>query len=59
LKDIKDGLKNLKHNPHNFNSISLPALGCGLGGLKLLEVKKIMEYIFSDVDYRVELVIRE
>lgn len=55
---IKLGLENLINTQPNFKSISIPALGCGLGGLKLLDVKKLMQEMFSDISYRVEMVIQ-
>lgn len=55
---IKLGLENLVNTQPNFKSISLPALGCGLGGLNLVHVKRMMQETFSDINYRVELVIK-
>lgn len=44
LNDIENGIKYMIDNKEEFNfqSISIPALGCGLGSLKFDDVKDIL-----------------
>lgn len=44
LQDIEDGLKHLanSYEQMGIQSIAMPALGCGLGGLKWLEVQPLI-----------------
>lgn len=44
-----------KLNKLQSPSIAMPALGCGLGGLKYDIVKNLIEYKFKDYENRVEL----
>ena len=45
LQDIEDGLKDiaLSYERLGIQSIAMPALGCGLGGLKWSEVQPLIE----------------
>ena len=47
IEYIKEGIKTLNKNPWGFESIALPALGCGLGGLSLKDVKPLIESLNS------------
>jgi O-acetyl-ADP-ribose deacetylase (regulator of RNase III) len=51
MGDVESGLKDLVHVIHELQikSISIPALGCGLGGLPWLEVRSKLENAFADV----------
>ncbi len=44
LQDIEDGLKHLasSYEKMGIQSIAMPALGCGLGGLKWSEVQPLI-----------------
>lgn len=48
---IEEGLKDLKLviSDNSINSISIPPLGCGLGGLKWEPVKGLIEEILGDI----------
>jgi O-acetyl-ADP-ribose deacetylase (regulator of RNase III) len=50
LEWIERGLIDLERNISNFQSIAIPALGCGLGGLQWREVKLLIEIHLSHVD---------
>ena len=43
VKNIAGLLRSQQNAKHPINSIAIPALGCGLGGLRWKDVKKIME----------------
>ena len=45
LEDVETGIKGISVilEKYNINSISIPALGCGLGGLEWNDVRDIME----------------
>ena len=49
---IKDGLKAMKHKmeEQDLKSIAMPALGCGLGGLKWKIVKGLIENELSSTN---------
>ena len=51
IEYIKEGLVSLKSiiYEHQFFSISIPALGCGLGGLKWEDVKESMDSSLSEL----------
>jgi len=59
MKDIEEGLKDLVETVQhkNIQSIAMPALGCGLGGLDWPKVKSRIEKAFqpllSDVNVTV------
>jgi len=58
LKDIELGIQYLVDNYQTLGikSIAMPALGCGLGGLKFEKVKPIFEQYFSNLqDLEVEI----
>lgn len=52
LQDIESGMKDLIEVIRKFNikSISIPMLGCGLGGLSQEEVLPIIKAYLKDVD---------
>ena len=61
LSDIEEGLIHLSLNYKSWgiNSIALPALGCGLGGLNWLDIKPLIEAhlgSLSDLEVYVYLV---
>ncbi|MBN1804874.1 MAG: macro domain-containing protein [Sedimentisphaerales bacterium] len=49
LEDIKSGLESLVQeiSKRNIRSIAIPPLGCGLGGLDWIQVKRIIEKVFT------------
>ena len=49
IEDIESGLKALVQeiNKHNIQSIAIPPLGCGLGGLKWEKVKPMIQKTFE------------
>lgn len=51
LSDIEDGLKYLADNyaQMGLQSVALPPLGCGLGGLSWLDVKPLIETHFGSI----------
>ncbi|NLD95170.1 MAG: macro domain-containing protein [Fibrobacter sp.] len=51
IEDIKEGLNDLKKviKDNQINSIALPPLGCGLGGLNWMEVKPLIERTFQNL----------
>ena len=51
IEDIESGLLDLISviDSHNINSIAVPPLGCGLGGLAWSEIKPRMEYAFAQL----------
>lgn len=55
LIDIEDGLKYLASNYDNMgiDSLAIPPLGCGLGGLDWVDVKYLMEKYLSGIDLEV------
>lgn len=57
LSDIKDGLDDLVEvvQQHQIQSIAIPPLGCGVGGLKWDDVRKLIEQAFTDIDVHVHL----
>ncbi len=58
---IEKGLSSLKKLliENNIESISIPPLGCGNGGLKWPNVKKLIENEFSNLSNNVEILIYE
>ena len=54
---IQLGLEDLAKNPFQLNSISLPALGCGLGGLHLSYVQTMIQSLLDPAYSLVELVL--
>lgn len=56
-QDIDDGLSHLLDIIRMFNieSIAIPALGCGLGGLDWEDVKELIESRLGDLDTEVRL----
>lgn len=57
LGDIEIGLEQLIYasNDLDIESLAVPALGCGLGGLKWEEVKPLMIKYLSQLDIPVEI----
>lgn len=57
LKYIIDGMLDLANQiiKHNVESIAIPKLGCGLGGLEWEEVKPFIIGALSDLNIKVEL----
>lgn len=58
LKYVVDGLEELRRvldARREIRSVAMPALGCGLGGLKWDEVKPLIEFAFKDWDGEVKL----
>lgn len=51
LQDIEDGLKHLasSYEQMGIQSIAMPALGCGLGGLKWSEVQSLIVKYFGSI----------
>lgn len=51
LQDIEDGLKYLAHNYDKFSiqSIAMPALGCGNGGLNWDDVKSLIDRYLGQI----------
>ncbi|MCP4356011.1 MAG: macro domain-containing protein [Proteobacteria bacterium] len=51
IEDIRSGLKSLAEEIKKLQikSISIPPLGCGLGGLSWEDVRKEIEHAFSDI----------
>jgi O-acetyl-ADP-ribose deacetylase (regulator of RNase III) len=51
IADIERGLQSLVKavELYGINSIAMPALGCGLGGLDYAEVKPLIEKAFADL----------
>lgn len=60
IEYIEEGLKDLVRiiKENTFESIAIPALGCGLGGLKWEEVKLLLEKYLKDVE-KVEITVFE
>ena len=60
IKDIASGLSDLARviGDWQIESIALPALGCGLGGLNWLDVKPLIENVLGDFD-AVDIVVFE
>lgn len=58
---IEKGLKALKETleSNNIDSVSIPPLGCGNGGLKWEKVKDIIENHLIDVSYKRDIVVYE
>jgi O-acetyl-ADP-ribose deacetylase (regulator of RNase III) len=54
---IETGLQDLKNKYHewNLNSVAIPRVGCGLGGLKWDQVKPLIEKYFADEPFIVEV----
>ena len=52
---IKEGLKRIALNSHNFESIAIPPLGCGLGGLQWEQVKVLIEQYLDPLSNLVEV----
>lgn len=54
---IREGLKAIRYEYEDLEitSIAMPALGCGLGGLKWDEVKPLIEGILGDLPIRVDV----
>lgn len=50
LEDIESGLKDLVRvvKENNIQSIAIPPLGCGVGGLKWDDVRPLIEAAFAD-----------
>jgi hypothetical protein len=58
LTYIAQGLVDLTNNPFGVDSISLPALGCGLGGLKFDDVYEFIEFTLGNSSFKtVEIVL--
>lgn len=57
IREIKWGLTDLRNTlgRMSLGSVALPAVGCGLGGLKWKEVKKEIELVFSLSPLRVDV----
>ena len=55
MEYVEDGLKELVKviRESELESVAVPALGCGNGGLKWEEVKKMIELYLSEVDAEV------
>ena len=53
--EIRAGLTALKNalEDNNINSVAIPALGCGLGGLSWGDVKPLIESAFKDSDKQI------
>ena len=51
-EDIRTGLKSLKSviMELNIESVAIPPLGCGLGGLDWVKVRKLIEEELSDLE---------
>jgi len=49
LEWIEAGLMDLQRYAPGFQSLAVPALGCGLGGLKWDDVKRLMETYLSQI----------
>jgi O-acetyl-ADP-ribose deacetylase (regulator of RNase III) len=49
LEWIEAGLVDLQRYAPGFQSLAIPALGCGLGGLKWEDVKRLMETYLSQI----------
>ena len=52
---IKEGLKRIARNSHNFESIAIPPLGCGHGGLQWEQVKVLIEQYLDPLSNLVEV----
>ena len=52
---IEEGLKRIARNSHQFESIAIPPLGCGHGGLKWNEVKALIEKHLGGLDNYIEV----
>ena len=57
LEWIKKGLNNMRSIiiDEKINSIAIPALGCGCGGLDWAEVKPIMELSLDSLDAKITI----
>lgn len=57
LRWIKAGLQNLKktYREWGISSVAMPQLGCGLGGLKWIDVKEVIERLFEEEELYVHL----
>lgn len=57
LEWVKEGLTNLSDcmERYGINSVAIPPLGCGLGGLNWSDVKPLIEAEFKDLDFDVEV----
>lgn len=55
LADIEAGLVDLRRTlvEHGVRSVAVPALGCGLGGLRWTDVRPLIERALSDLDMEV------
>jgi O-acetyl-ADP-ribose deacetylase (regulator of RNase III) len=53
---IRSGLASLAENPYGLRSISVPPLGCGLGGLSIRDIKPLIREYLTTYQ-RVELVL--
>ena len=54
LVDVQNGLKYIRKNMGGlFYNLAFPKLGCGLGGLKWIDVEKSIINTFEDVHYNV------
>ena len=51
LEWVRDGLQDLVGvvRRHSIRSVALPALGCGLGGLRWADVRSLIEQAWNDV----------
>jgi O-acetyl-ADP-ribose deacetylase (regulator of RNase III) len=60
IEYIEEGLKDLIHiiEKNNFESIAIPALGCGLGGLKWEHVRLLLEKYLGN-NQKTEIIIFE
>lgn len=56
LNYISNGLPSLINelNKHKIISVAIPALGCGLGGLNVKEVKPVIEAAFKNLHFDVK-----
>lgn len=59
LDDIKSGLESLNELIYEFDikSLAMPALGCGLGGLRWKAVREVIENSFVSLDSDIDVYI--
>ena len=52
IEDIEAGLRSLRHEieSRGIQSVALPAIGCGLGGLRWSEVRPLIERTLGDLN---------
>ena len=54
-KWIQEGLERIRQNAHCFNSIAIPPLGCGHGGLDWNRVKSMIQKELGSLDKHIEV----